>query len=101
MDSAFRDADAYKALTEREKHDLNHMSDDSSHHPPSAKKARPAAGGAPLFANGRQSLLEIFTNKLEREHSKRHVPFHGLKNLGEKAKLYMSLEKLKEAEMAE
>ncbi len=40
----------------------------------------------------------MWTRKIEKENSKRHVPFHGLRNLGEKAKLYLNMEKLKEAE---
>lgn len=43
-----------------------------------------------------QSLLDMWTLKVQQEESKHHVPFHGLRNLGEKAKLYMNLERLKE-----
>ncbi len=46
------------------------------------------------------SLLDMWTKKIDKENSKKHVPFHGLRNLGEKAKLYLNMEKLKEAEMA-
>ena len=39
------------------------------------------------------SLLEIWTTRIEKENAKKHVPFAGERSLGEKAKLYLSLER--------
>ena len=40
-----------------------------------------------------KSLLEIWTTRIEKENAKKHVPFAGERSLGEKAKLYLSLER--------
>ena len=42
---------------------------------------------------GGKSLLEIWTTRIEKENAKKHVPFAGERSLGEKAKLYLSLER--------
>ena len=42
---------------------------------------------------GGQNLLEIFMGRLEKENAKNQVPFAGMRSLGEKAKLYLSLER--------
>lgn len=52
--------------------------------PLSAKRPRMSGGGPG------QSLLSMWTSKLQRENSAKHVPFAGERNLGEKAKLYLS-----------
>lgn len=53
---------------------------------PFSKKPRLGVG------NGK-SLLEIWTTRIEKENAKKHVPFAGERSLGEKAKLYLSLER--------
>ena len=53
-----------------------------------AKKPRLGAG----LGMG-QSLLDIWTNRIQKENAKKHVPFAGERSLGEKAKLYLSLER--------
>ena len=40
-----------------------------------------------------KSLLDIWTARIEKENAKKHVPFAGERSLGEKAKLYLSLER--------
>jgi hypothetical protein len=42
---------------------------------------------------GGQNLLEIFMGRLEKENAKTQVPFAGMKSIGEKAELYLSLER--------
>lgn len=42
---------------------------------------------------GGQNLLQIFTGRIEKENSKMGVPFAGMRSVGEKAKLYLSLER--------
>ena len=42
---------------------------------------------------GGLSVLEMFNRRVAKEHSKKHVPFAGTRNIGEKAKLYLNLEK--------
>ena len=58
--------------------------------PPPLK--RPRMGG--------QNLLEIFVGRLEKENAKTQVPFAGMRSLGEKAKLYLSLERKDKDETA-
>ena len=57
---------------------------------PISKKPRLGIGSG-------KSLLDIWTARIEKENAKKHVPFAGERSLGEKAKLYLSLER-KEAE---
>ena len=59
----------------------------------------PTSFGEPLskkprlgIGNGK-SLLDIWTTRIEKENAKKHVPFAGERSLGEKAKLYLSLER--------
>lgn len=105
VDVALRELDKYSAMTEREKNDFNLSNDgclrsttESPMSPttvgPPAKKAKSMFG---LGGAQGKSLLDIWTAKIEKENARKHVPFAGQKSLGEKAKLYMSLEK-KEAQ---
>ena len=48
-----------------------------------------------VFGEGK-SLLDLWVGKVQKENSNKHVPFHGIRNFGEKAKLYLSLERAKE-----
>ena len=59
----------------------------------------PISAGQPIakrprlgIGNGK-SLLDIWTARIEKENAKKHVPFAGERSLGEKAKLYLSLER--------
>ncbi len=107
VEVALREMDRYNAMTERERSDFD-LSVDGVLRSTTESPMSPTAvcTSAPTLQpraaskknSSRQSLLDIWTGKVEKEHSKKHVPFHGLRNLGEKAKLYLSLEKLKEAE---
>ena len=45
-----------------------------------------------------QSLLDMWTSRLEKENSRKHVPFHGTRNLGDKVKLYLNFEARKAKE---
>ena len=63
----------------------------------------PTSFGEPVVKQPRlgigmgKSLLDIWTARIEKENAKKHVPFAGERSLGEKAKLYLSLER-KESE---
>ena len=48
-----------------------------------------------IFSEGK-SLLDIYMGRIQKENAKKHVPFHGIRNLGEKAKLYLNLERNKQ-----
>jgi hypothetical protein len=67
--------------------------------PPASSKLITGKARKPMFGDGK-SLLEIVTTGTQRENSLKHVPFHGMRNLGEQAKLYLNLEQ-KGKEMAE
>ena len=124
VEVALREMDRYNSMTERERSDFNLSGDgvlrsttESPMSPtsssPTAAAAAAATAAAAAASNAKKggnalggpaggkapSLLDLWTRKIEKENSKKHVPFHGLRNLGEKAKLYLSMEKLKEAEM--
>jgi len=58
--------------------------------PPPAKRGKTAINSC---NGGGLSVLDMFNRRAENEHSKKHVPFAGTKNIGEKAKLYLNLEK--------
>jgi len=58
--------------------------------PPPAKRLKSTIESC---NGGGLSILEMFNRRAENEHSKKHVPFAGTKNIGEKAKLYLNLEK--------
>ena len=68
-----------------------------------AKKPRitPSSGNGPNNRNNSMSLLDLVAMRMEKENSKKHVPFHGVRNLGEKAKLYLNLERAKEQQQQE
>ena len=38
-------------------------------------------------------MLTFSNHRVAKEHSKKHVPFAGTRSIGEKAKLYLNLEK--------
>lgn len=103
MDEALRELDRYSAMTEREKSDFN-MSDDlratTEISPTSAmaaagKSQTTSSSAKSMFGSGGpgKSLLDIWTSRIERKNSRKHVPFAGLRNVvGDKARLYLSLE---------
>jgi hypothetical protein len=100
LDVALRELDRYSAMTEREKADFNAVAEASkssrssrerSPSPAPAVAKRPKIGGG-----GGISLLDMWT-KSQKENSStkgRHpVPFVGMRSLGEKARLYLSLDR--------
>ena len=58
--------------------------------PPPAKRMKATVESS---NGGGLSVLEMFNRRVAKEHSKKHVPFAGTRNIGEKAKLYLNLEK--------
>ena len=60
---------------------------------PTAFGSEPLPKKPRLGIAGGKSLLEIWTTRIEKENAKKHVPFAGERSLGEKAKLYLSLER--------
>ena len=108
VDVALRELDKYSAMTEREKNDFN-MSNDGCLRSTTESPMSPTSLGPPvkkaksMFGPGGtqgRSLLDIWTQKIEKENSRRHVPFAGQRSIGEKAKLYLSLEKKEAANRA-
>ena len=59
--------------------------------PPPAKRMK--ASVESCNNGGGLSVLEMFNRRVAKEHSKKHVPFAGTRSIGEKAKLYLNLEK--------
>jgi hypothetical protein len=110
LDVALREIERYSAMTEREKSDFNLSRDgvlrsttQSPLSPPPSKRTKttfPAVTTTTGGKGGGLSLLAMFCQRQEKENSKRHVQFAGLRNIGDKAKLYLNLERaLKEKEM--
>ncbi len=86
LDVALREIERYGKSSEFDLSQdgvLRSNSDTPLSPPPPLK--RPRMGG--------QNLLEIFMGRLEKENAKTQVPFAGMRSIGEKAKLYLSLER--------
>lgn len=99
VEVALAEIERYQAMTERERSDFNMSSDgvlrattESPMSPNSASGPPPSKKIKSMFRGGK-SLLDIWTNKVEKEHSKYHVPFAGTLTFGEKAALYVKLDK--------
>eukprot|EP00094_Tigriopus_californicus_P004701 TCALIF_04523-PA protein Name:"Similar to asun Protein asunder homolog (Xenopus tropicalis)" AED:0.24 eAED:0.24 QI:0/0.5/0/1/1/1/3/0/611 len=102
VEVALAEIERYQAMTERERSDFNMSSDGvlraTTESPMSPNSASTPAGPPPskkiksMFRGGK-SLLDIWTNKVEKEHSKYHVPFAGTLAFGEKASLYVKVDK--------
>lgn len=86
LDVAIREIDRYSSRTDEEivhRHGLA----SSNLTPPTSgvPHKRPRISG--------QSLLDIFKGRIEKENASGILPFAGMRSIGEKAKLYLSLEK--------
>jgi len=99
LDVALQQLDKYSAMTEREKSDFNLSNDGvlrstvESPMSPTSFSSEPFPKKSRLGIASGTSLLEIWTTRIEKENAKKHVPFAGERSLGEKAKLYLSLER--------
>merc|ERR1712061_279387 len=99
LDVALQQLDRYSAMTEREKSDFNLSKDGvlrstiESPMSPTSFVSEPFPKKPRLGTGSGKSLLEIWTTRIEKENAKKHVPFAGERSLGEKAKLYLSLER--------
>ncbi|CAB4057042.1 Trafficking protein particle complex subunit 2-like protein,Integrator complex subunit 13 [Lepeophtheirus salmonis] len=94
LDVALREIEKYNSMTEREKNEFDSkiespMSPPSQSHTNYPKKSSKMKGG-------NKSLLDIWSNRIQKENSKSHSPFAGHRGLGERAKLYLSLGRNKE-----
>jgi Cell cycle and development regulator len=83
LDVALREIERYSMTDKRADYEEPASRSRSETPPPPLKK--PKLGG--------QNLLQIFLGRIEKENSKMGVPFSGMKSVGEKAKLYLSLER--------
>ena len=81
LDVALREIERYSMSDKRS--EFEEARPRSATPPPPLKK--PKLGG--------MNLLQIFMGRIEKENSKMGVPFAGMKSVGEKAKLYLSLER--------
>jgi len=103
LDVAMRELNKYKTMTERERADFN-MSDgvlrSTTDSPLSPPVTQPPSKKQRLLGPGGATLLDLWKARVEREAGMKHVEFAGRRNLGEVAKLYLSLEtKEKELEI--
>jgi len=93
-DMTIKELDRYNNMTKREKSDFNGVSADQS----SSKRGRSTSPGpsikkAKSSGNG-EMLLDMWKkNVKEKSQTRFTVPFAGLRLVGEKAKLYLSLER--------
>ena len=91
-DLANKELDSYNRMTEREKSDFNQDEEKSS-----LKRSRsPSPGPTKQIkrSSSNESLLDIFLKKQKENSNARFtVPFAGMKSVGEKARLYLSLER--------
>lgn len=95
LDVALRELDKYSAMTQREKEEFNagncndrsyHRARSSSPAPPLAKRQKTSGSGS--------SLLDLWTkNHKENTKTKYTVPFAGMRSVGDKARLYLSLDR--------
>jgi hypothetical protein len=104
VEKALQEIERYSGTAE--KSDFNLTTDGVLRSTTESPMSPTSSGGPPVkkayssFGSGGKSLLDIWTHRIQKENAKKHVPFHGLRNLGEKAKLYLSLERAaKETEM--
>ena len=87
-DVASKELERYNSMTEREKSDFNND--------PVKRSRSPSPGAVPLKQprSSGESLLDMMKLKQkENSKSKFSVPFVGMRSIGEKAKLYLSLER--------
>jgi len=94
-DLANTELDSYNKMTEREKSDFNQ---DEEKEGGSLKRGSrsPSPGPAKQIkrSSSNESLLDIWMKKQKENSSARFtVPFAGMKSVGEKARLYLSLER--------
>jgi len=90
-DLANKELDSYSKMTEREKSDFNQDEEKSS-----KRNRSPSPGPTKQIkrSNSNESLLDIWMKKQKENSSARFtVPFAGMKSVGEKARLYLSLER--------
>jgi len=90
-DLANKELDSYNSLTEREKSDLNQDEEKSL-----KRNRSPSPGPAKQIkrSNSNESLLDLWMKKQKENSNARFtVPFAGMKSVGEKARLYLSLER--------
>ena len=90
-DIAVKELDRYNNMTEREKSEFNEVSDQPSKRSPSPG---PLATVKKPKTSGGESLLDLWKKNLKENSQTRFtVPFAGMRSVGEKAKLYLSLER--------
>merc|ERR1712083_813277 len=94
-DLASKELDNYNRMTEREKSDFNQ---DDEKQAGSLKRSRSPSPGLPTKqikrSGSNESLLDIWMKKQKENSNARFtVPFAGMKSVGEKARLYLSLER--------
>ena len=90
-DLANKELDSYNSLTEREKSDLNQDEEKTL-----KRNRSPSPGPAKQIkrSNSNESLLDLWMKKQKENSNARFtVPFAGMKSVGEKARLYLSLER--------
>jgi len=92
-DLANKELDSYNRMTEREKSDFNLDEEKQG----SLKRSRsPSPGPTKQIkrSSSNESLLDLWMKKHKENSSKNFtVPFAGMKSVGEKARLYLSLER--------
>lgn len=91
---ANRELDKYNKMTEREKSDFNQRKSAERSRSPSPSSRPPAAKRVAKSNKTGESLLDLWM-KSQKENSKSRftVPFVGMRSVGEKARLYLSLER--------
>merc|ERR1712008_567179 len=90
-DLANKELDSYNSLTEREKSDLNQDEEKSL-----KRNRSPSPGPTKQIkrSNSNESLLDLWMKKQKENSNARFtVPFAGMKSVGGKARLYLSLER--------
>lgn len=94
LDVALRELDKYSAMTEREKNEFNMTSDGILRSNTNTPLSPPPVAKRPkLGHNTSTSLLDMWNKTQASQENKKALPFFGMKSLGEKAKLYLSLER--------
>jgi hypothetical protein len=100
LDVALREIERYSSVSEQQKSDFNEASNGvlrSTSESPLSPNAKRSRSSSALSAGG-QSLLDLWNGRQQRELAKKHVPFAGMRSLGEKARLYLSLEGVKDGD---
>eukprot|EP00096_Caligus_rogercresseyi_P005552 TRINITY_DN2132_c0_g1_i1.p1 TRINITY_DN2132_c0_g1~~TRINITY_DN2132_c0_g1_i1.p1 ORF type:complete len:681 (-),score=242.07 TRINITY_DN2132_c0_g1_i1:59-2101(-) len=106
LDVALREIEKYNSMTEREKNEFDSKMSPLSPPPPPPSSSTSSAGKKSGLVGGKmkggnRSLLDICSNRIQKENSKYHVPFAGHRGLGERAKLYLTLGRNKDKEALE